>query len=150
MSSDRNEEINRLIQEIVSLRIQGDNIRHQEQIAFQELTTLIITGSPTHQAATVPVTRATLVVEQEPEEEQANLQIRSARDLRPGDRVRITNSVSSIARDRPETEEDRLCTVRRITAARRVLITTDSGINTWRYSANLSYSPRHDERASSD
>ena len=148
MSGNRQREIQQLLQELSSLRIQAENIRHQETTVLQELTALIITENPpTNDVATVPIVRATLIEEQENDDIQP---VQRARDLRPGDRVRITNSVNNLVGNREPTDRDRLCTVRRVTSARRVLITTDSGINTWRYSTNLAHSPRQNERAGHD
>ena len=67
--------------------------------------------------------------------------VRSARELRPGDRVRITNGISQI-QSRPIQERDRLATVTRVSATRRIYITTDSGIETWRSARILHHSPR--------
>ena len=148
MSSDRTREIQQLLEQLTTLRIQVDELRHQETSVLQELSTLLIIGNPTTDEsnvpiATVPTVTATLVNEEQEEEDFRPVQ--RARNLRPGDRVRILNSVSNIVGDRPATDSDRICTVRRVTSARRVLITTDSGVNTWRYSNNLALSPRHHE-----
>ena len=134
--AERQEQLQSLIERLASLRVQGDIIRHQEHEALQELS-LLITGSQLATEA-VPIPVVATVVPQE-------RTIDNATDLQPGDRVRITNSISNLVRGRQPTERDRICIVRRVTPARRVLITTETGINTWRYSANLRYSPRHDE-----
>lgn len=133
-----NEDINKIIKDIRSLRAQAEIIRHQENQLLQDLSdslgNLIIGNSPTP-----PPIPSTVV------EVAIATPVNSARDLQPGDRVRITNSISRLIGSRTATEEDRTCTVTRVTAARRVLITTDTGINTWRYSTNLHYSPRNNE-----
>ena len=67
--------------------------------------------------------------------------VQDARELNAGDRVRITNDISQV-RGRPIQERDRLATVRSVTFLRRVYITTDSGIRTWRSAENLQHSPR--------
>jgi hypothetical protein len=133
-----NEDINQIIEDIRSLRVQAEDIRHQEDQLLQELSTLLdnlIIGNtpppPPIPANVVEIAVATPV--------------NSARDLQPGDRVRITNSISRLIGSRAATEEDRTCTVTRVTTTRRVLITTDTGINTWRYSTNLHFSPRNNE-----
>ena len=133
-----NEDMNQIIRDIRSLRAQAEIIRHQENQLLQDLSNLlgnlIIGNSPTP-----PPIPSTVV------EVAIATPVNSARDLQPGDRVRITNSISRLIDSRTATEEDRTCTVTRVTAARRVLVTTDTGINTWRYSANLHYSPRTNE-----
>ena len=123
------QEIQSLVDELKSLRVQGESIRHKEDQVLQELHSLIITGnsaSATNNANSI-VTASPIVT----------ARVISARDLQGGDRVRITNSISNITRGRDATELDRLCTVRRVTPARRVLVTTDSGVSTWRYSTNF-------------
>ena len=124
------QEIQSLVDELKSLRVQSESIRHKEDQVLQELHSLIITGnsvSTTNNANSI-VTASPIVT----------ARVISARDLQGGDRVRITNSISNIIRGRDASELDRLCTVRRVTPARRVLVTTDSGVLTWRYSKNLS------------
>ena len=116
--TEREEQLQSLIERLASLRVQGDTIRHQECEALQELSVLITRNQPETQAIFVP--------------------IKSPRQLKQGDRVRINNSVSSTVKGREPTELDRTSTVRDVTAARRILITTDSGIKTWRYASNLS------------
>ena len=71
----------------------------------------------------------------------AAIPVHDVRELNSGDRVRITNNITQV-RGRPIQERDRLATVRRITLLRRVYITTDSGIETWRSAENLEHSPR--------
>ena len=114
----KEEQIQSLIERLASLRVEGDIIRHQEREALQELSVLITGNQLATQAIFVP--------------------IRSPRQLKQGDRVRINNSISSTVKGREPTELDRTSTVRDVTAARRILITTDSGIKTWRYLSTLS------------
>ena len=68
--------------------------------------------------------------------------VRNTREVRPGDRVRIKNRISQIT-GREIEERDRLATVTRVNVGlRRIYITTDSGIETWRAPKNLDHSPR--------
>ena len=114
----KEEQIHSLIERLASLRVEGDIIRHQEREVLQELSVLITGNQLATQAIFVS--------------------IRSPRQLKQGDRVRINNSISSTVKGREPTESDRNSTVRDVTATRRILITTDSGIKTWRYASNLS------------
>ena len=124
------QEIQSLVDELKSLRVQGESIRHKEDQVLQELHSLIITGNRVRATnSTTSIVTASPIV---------TARVISARDLQGGDRVRISNSISNTTRGRNASELDRLCTVRRVTPARRVLITTDSGVLTWRYSINLS------------
>ena len=68
--------------------------------------------------------------------------VRNTREVRPGDRVRIKNKISQVT-GREVEERDRLATVTRVNVGRRrIYITTDSGIETWRAPKNLDHTPR--------
>ena len=66
--------------------------------------------------------------------------VRNTREVRPGDRVRIKNNISQVV-GRETQESDRLATVTSV-GIRRIYITTDSGIETWRAPKNLEHTPR--------
>ena len=57
------------------------------------------------------------------------------RKIAVGSRVRIRNHITG-RRNKPVTDEDRIGTVTKITKS-RILLTTDSGIKTWRIAKNL-------------
>ena len=89
--AERQEQLQSLVERLASLRVQGDIIRRQEHEALQELS-FLITGSQ-HATEAVPITvEATVVPQERP--------INRATDLQAGDRVRITNSISNLIRDR--------------------------------------------------
>ena len=136
--SDRNTQIQTLIEEFRTLRVQGESIRHQEDRVLQELRSLLIIGNTVseNQRVTIPATEPPVVAINIPV--VVARRVHRARELQGGDRVRITNSITNITRGREATELDRLSTVRRVTPAKRVLLTTDSGVSTWRFSTNLS------------
>ena len=136
--SDRNTQIQTLIEEFRTLRVQGESIRHQEDRVLQELRSLLIIGNTVseNQRVTIPATEPPVVTINIPV--VVARRVHRARELQGGDRVRITNSITNITRGREATELDRLSTVRRVTPAKRVLLTTDSGVSTWRFSTNLS------------
>jgi hypothetical protein len=116
-----------LIEQLRQLRIQSATIRQQEEDIIEQ-----IQQRASHEAATRSVVLSEEIVIAE--------RVRSPRDLRVGDRVRITNSVDRITRGREPTEEDRLAIVTEIREiSRRVIIRTDSNIVTWRYSKNLTH-----------
>ena len=123
-----NRGVEELIEQLKDLRLQGNLIREQEERVFNRLQESLQT------------TRATTVVAI-PAEPNTLERVKSPRNLKPGDRVKINNSIATITRGRAETTEDRNCTVREITSTRRILITTDSGIKTWRYASNLLHLP---------
>ena len=116
-------ELNRLEQELTRLRTNINELTEQ----VRELI-----GRATVQIAILAQDDIPLVVA---------TPIQDARELRTGDRVRITNNIQQV-RGRQIQERDRLATVRRVTLLRRVYITTDSGIETWRSADNLTHSPR--------
>ena len=136
--SVRDSRIQTLIEEFRTLRVQGEIIRHQEDRVLQELQSLLIIGNTVseNQRVTIPASEPPAVIINTPV--VVARRVNRARELQGGDRVRITNSITNIARGREATELDRLSTVRRVTPAKRVLLTTDSGVSTWRFSANLS------------
>ena len=136
--SDRENDIQTLVEEFRSLRVHGENIRHQEDRVLQELRSLLIIGNTVseNQRVTIPASEPPAVAINIPV--VVARRVHRARELQGGDRVRITNSITNITRGREATELDRLSTVRRVTPAKRVLLTTDSGVSTWRFSTNLS------------
>ena len=89
--AERREQLQFLVERLVSLRVQGDTIRHQEHEALQELSFLITGSQLATEAVPIPV-EATVVPQERP--------INRATDLQAGDRVRITNSISNLIRDR--------------------------------------------------
>ena len=116
-----------LIEQLRQLRIQSATIRQQEEDIFEQ-----IRQRANQEAATRSVVLSEEIVIAQ--------RVRSPRNLRIGDRVRITNSIDRIIRGREPTEEDRLATVTEIREiSRRVVIRTDSNIITWRYSKNLTH-----------
>ena len=126
-------EAQQLIAELESLRTKRIHLL-EDGIGLRLKDLYHITGIPTpppldltqaYESIGFPIVEATLIV--------------SPRDLQPGDRVRITNSVSRRTMGRTPTEQDRVYAVRRVVLqARRVLIATALGIATWRYTRNLS------------
>ena len=126
-----NREIEALINELESLQLETSQLLRREEDVLRRLREVV-----SNEDQTEPI--VAVVVPSSPPSYQP---ISSPRDLQPGDRVRITNSISSIVRGRASTEADRNSTVRLVTATRRVLITTDSGVRTWRYCSNLSRLP---------
>ena len=116
-----------LIEHLRQLRMQSAVIHQQQEEILDR-----IQQRANHEAATRSAVLSEEIVIAE--------RVRSPRNLRVGDRVRITNSVDRITRGREPTEEDRLAIVTEIREiSRRVIIRTDSNSVTWRYSKNLTH-----------
>ena len=116
-----------LIEQLRQLRLQSATIRQQEEDILEQIQQRAIQEAATRSV----VLSEEIVIAQ---------RVRSPRNLRVGDRVRITNSIDRLIKDRAPTEQDRLATVIEIRElSRRVVIRTDSNIVTWRYSKNLTH-----------
>ena len=116
-----------LIEQLRQLRLQSTTIRQQEEDILEQIQQRAIQEAATRSV----VLSEEIVIAQ---------RVRSPRNLRVGDRVRITNSIDRLIKDRAPTEQDRLATVIEIREiSRRVVIRTDSNIVTWRYSKNLTH-----------